>query len=85
MPALPSGAPKTVRTAADLAALPVGSEIGLKGQRRVVVLTKQGANQWYAALATLPSVTQADAQAAAAIAWVVTTQTKRATVRRYGP
>jgi hypothetical protein len=76
--------PKTVRTAEDLAALPVGSEIGLRGKNRTVVLTKTGANQWFAALATTPSVTHTDRGAAAAIQRVVTTKTKRATVRSIG-
>lgn len=83
MPAT-STSPKTVRTAEDLAALPVGSEIGLKGKNRTVVLTKTGDNRWFAALATVPSVTHTDRGAAAAIGRVVMTKTKRATVRRIG-
>lgn len=79
-----STSPKTVRTAEDLAALPVGSRIGLRGKNNTITLTKTGANQWLAALATMPSVTHTDRGAAAAIARVVVAKSKRASVLHYG-
>lgn len=79
-----SASPKTVRTAEDLAALPVGSQIGLRGKNNLIVLTKTGEDRWFARFATQPSITHTNAGAAAAIDRVVVAKSKRASVLRIG-
>lgn len=68
------------RTAADLTALPVGSNAYLRGKNSTLVFTKTDPNRWVATFLASPAITHTDAGLAEAIGRVCLGRDKRARV-----